>query len=49
MRPVWKGSIENRKNAWLLIKTEADIRPIPARADDRSIQSGPHPPPHCRV
>lgn len=35
-----RRSDENTKNAWLLIKTEADMRPISARADDRSVQSG---------
>jgi len=28
------------KTPWLLIKTEADLKPISARADDRSVQSG---------
>lgn len=31
---------DRNKNAWLLIKSETDVKPISARADDKSVKSG---------
>jgi bifunctional non-homologous end joining protein LigD len=31
---------DRNKNAWLLIKSEKDMKPISARADDKSVKSG---------